>query len=123
MKTCPHPIDLHIAKRLKIQRQLLKMSQKELGEKIGISFQQMQKYENGSNRISASRLFDLAQILEVPISFFFEDSPLSHFPPRPSSNPLFSEDSLNLISSYKNLPLFKQRALYTFLKTFTSTSS
>lgn len=69
----PNPIDIHVGKRLRLRRLLLGLSQDRLGQMIGLTFQQIQKYENGTNRISASRLWDIAVLLEVPISFFFED--------------------------------------------------
>lgn len=66
-------IDVHVGRRVRLRRTLLGMSQEQLGEALNITFQQVQKYERGSNRISASRLWDIAQILDVPISFFFDD--------------------------------------------------
>ena len=69
----PNPIDVHVGSRVRLRRRLLGMSQKKLGEAIGLTFQQVQKYERGSTRISASRLFDLARVLDVPVGFFFDD--------------------------------------------------
>lgn len=69
----PNPIDLHVGTRLRLRRTLLGLSQETLGEAVGITFQQLQKYERGANRISASRLFNLSQVLGVPVGFFFED--------------------------------------------------
>jgi transcriptional regulator with XRE-family HTH domain len=66
-------IDVHVGRRVRLRRTLLGMSQEQLGEALSITFQQVQKYERGSNRISASRLWDIGQILEVPVSFFYED--------------------------------------------------
>ena len=71
------PIDIHVGSRVRLRRTLLGMSQEKLGEAIGLTFQQIQKYERGANRISASRLFDLSRVLDVPISFFFDDMPES----------------------------------------------
>jgi len=71
----PHPIDLYVGRRLRIRRTLLGKSQAALGEVIGVRFQQIQKYELGINRVSASTLYRLGRILEVPIGFFFEDLP------------------------------------------------
>lgn len=71
-KKMPHPVDVHVGGRLRIRRVLLGMSQEKLGEKLGLTFQQVQKYEKGSNRIGASRLFDVSRILDVPVSFFYE---------------------------------------------------
>ncbi|CAK0751329.1 Transcriptional regulator [Azospirillaceae bacterium] len=69
----PNPIDVYVGARLRLRRTLMGMSQEKLGEAIGVTFQQLQKYERGANRISASRLFNLSQALNVPVSFFFED--------------------------------------------------
>lgn len=71
----PNPIDIHVGARLRLRRTLLGLSQEKLGEAVGITFQQLQKYERGANRISASRLFNLAQVLNVPVTFFFDDLP------------------------------------------------
>lgn len=67
------PIDVHVGSRVRLRRTLLGMSQEKLGEALGLTFQQIQKYERGVNRIGASRLFDLARVLDVPIGFFFDD--------------------------------------------------
>ena len=66
-------IDVHVGRRVRLRRTLLGMSQEQLGEALSITFQQVQKYERGSNRISSSRLWDIGQILDVPVSFFFDD--------------------------------------------------
>jgi transcriptional regulator with XRE-family HTH domain len=72
MKKAPNPIDKHVGARLRMRRLLVGMSQEKLGESLGITFQQIQKYEKGANRVSASRLQQLGQVLEVPAAFFFE---------------------------------------------------
>jgi transcriptional regulator with XRE-family HTH domain len=69
----PNPIDVHVGSRVRLRRTLLGMSQERLGNAIGLTFQQVQKYERGANRIGASRLFDLSRVLDVPVSFFFDD--------------------------------------------------
>src|SRR5258706_13748740 len=71
----PNPIDLHVGSRVRLRRMMLGMSQEKLGERLGITFQQIQKYEKGTNRIGASRLQHIARVLSVPVSFFFEDAP------------------------------------------------
>jgi transcriptional regulator with XRE-family HTH domain len=71
----PSPIDVHVGSRIRLRRTLLGMSQEKLGEALGLTFQQVQKYERGVNRVGASRLFDLARVMDVPISFFFDDMP------------------------------------------------
>ena len=73
----PNPIDVHVGSRVRFRRMLLGMSQEKLGEKLGLTFQQVQKYEKGINRIGASRLFDLAQVLGVSVQFFYEEAPSS----------------------------------------------
>ncbi|MGE5547889.1 MAG: helix-turn-helix domain-containing protein [Solirubrobacterales bacterium] len=69
----PNPIDEHVGARVRLRRTLMGMSQEKLGELLGLTFQQVQKYERGANRIGASRLFDLSRVLDVPVSYFFED--------------------------------------------------
>ncbi len=71
----PSPIDVHVGGRVRLRRTLMGLSQERLGEALGLTFQQVQKYERGVNRIGASRLFDLARVLDVPIGFFFDDMP------------------------------------------------
>jgi transcriptional regulator with XRE-family HTH domain len=68
-----NPIDVHVGGRVRLRRMLLGMSQEKLGEHLGLTFQQIQKYEKGINRIGASRLFDLSQVLSVPVQFFYEE--------------------------------------------------
>jgi transcriptional regulator with XRE-family HTH domain len=69
----PDPIDIHVGKRIKLRRTLLHISQEQLAGDIGVTFQQVQKYESGHNRVSASRLFDISRVLNCPIAYFFED--------------------------------------------------
>ena len=71
----PNPIDIHVGSRVRLRRTMLGMSQEKLGENLGITFQQIQKYEKGANRIGASRLQEIASVLNTPISFFFDDAP------------------------------------------------
>ena len=71
----PNPIDVHVGSRVRLRRTLLGMSQEKLGDALGLTFQQVQKYERGANRIGSSRLYKLSQILDVPVSFFFDDMP------------------------------------------------
>lgn len=75
IKKQPNPIDIHVGSRVRLRRMMLSMSQEKLGDSLGITFQQIQKYEKGTNRIGASRLQNIARVLNVPISFFFEDAP------------------------------------------------
>lgn len=71
----PNPIDAHVGSRVRMRRMLLGMSQEKLGEHLGLTFQQVQKYEKGVNRIGASRLYDMANVLGVAVQFFYEDAP------------------------------------------------
>lgn len=68
----PNAVDRHVGSRVRLRRQLLNMSQEKLGEELGVTFQQVQKYERGANRIGAGRLWNLARVLDVPVAFFFE---------------------------------------------------
>ncbi|ENT58565.1 hypothetical protein B987_00278 [Brucella suis F7/06-5] len=74
-KKKPNPIDMHVGSRICLRRNMLGLSQEKLGENLGITFQQIQKYEKGTNRVGASRLQAISSILNVPVSFFFEDAP------------------------------------------------
>ena len=74
-KKKPNPIDTHVGSRVRLRRTMLGMSQEKLGEALGITFQQIQKYEKGTNRIGASRMQQIAATLKVPVAFFFEDAP------------------------------------------------
>lgn len=74
-KKTPNPIDTHVGNRIRLRRNMIGMSQEKLGEQLGITFQQIQKYEKGTNRVGASRLQAIARIMGVPVAFFFEDAP------------------------------------------------
>ncbi|HEU4659721.1 MAG TPA: helix-turn-helix transcriptional regulator [Pseudolabrys sp.] len=74
-KKAPNPIDKHVGSRVRMRRMMMSMSQEKLGDALGLTFQQVQKYEKGTNRIGASRLQQIAHILQVPVSFFFEGAP------------------------------------------------
>ena len=71
----PNAVDVHVGSRIRLRRTLLGMSQTALAESVGLTFQQIQKYEKGGNRVSASRLWQFGQVLDVPVSFFFDDMP------------------------------------------------
>ncbi len=116
----PNPIDVHVGARVKMRRTLLGMSQEKLGEAIGLTFQQVQKYERGLNRISASRLFDIGKVLEVPIGFFFEemDDQVAELSPRMLAgaselaeepvlfdyDPMTRKETLDLVRYYYMIP-------------------
>ena len=77
VKKTPNPVDVHVGNRVRMRRMLVGMSQEKLGDALGLTFQQVQKYEKGANRVSASRLYQMASTLGVPIQFFFDDMPVS----------------------------------------------
>lgn len=115
-------VDQHIAKRLQLRRLMLGMSQTDLAQKCGVSFQQIQKYETAGNRIPAARLFDLSQALETSVAFFFSGLP-GNFPPETKAtrsmrvsdakenDPLAKNESLQLINLYWGLPTDEQREM------------
>ncbi|HYC06041.1 MAG TPA: helix-turn-helix transcriptional regulator [Azospirillaceae bacterium] len=97
----PNPIDIHVGQRLRLRRTLLGLSQESLGEAVGITFQQLQKYERGANRISASRLFNLAQVLGVPVSFFFDELNIGGVPAVASeTDSMARRETLELVRAY-----------------------
>lgn len=102
-------VDRHVGARLRVQRLDLAMSQSELGEKLGVSFQQVQKYEQGSNRVGASRLFQLGAVLGVPVSYFFEGLDADGQPPFKTSDEdclysfIASPDGLALASAFRGI--------------------
>ena len=107
------PIDVHVGARVRVRRMLLGMNQTKLGEALGVTFQQVQKYENGANRISASRLFDLSRMFDVPVQFFFDDMPTAvaasspaqgggkaKKPPSYQPDPMATRETLELVRAY-----------------------
>jgi transcriptional regulator with XRE-family HTH domain len=97
----PDPIDVHVGRRLRQARLLAGLSQEELGEGIGVSFQAVQKYEHGENRLSASRLFRAAKLLARPVSFFFDD--IEDDGPVPVTQGAFSRDEIELVRHYRQI--------------------
>ena len=113
-----HPVDVHVGKRVRHRRWMVGMTQQQLGDIVGIKFQQIQKYETGMNRISASRLWDIAQALDVSISFFFEgfDSDESVDAPATAEvqrgDLLADKEALELVRSYYAIPEAQRRRLF-----------
>lgn len=103
----PNPVDVHVGGRVRLRRTLLGMSQEKLGEAIGLTFQQVQKYERGANRIGSSRLFDLSRVLDVPVEFFFDDMPSSVAARSPAQVRGMAEES----STYELDPMAKRETL------------
>jgi transcriptional regulator with XRE-family HTH domain len=118
-KKVPNPIDKHVGSRVRMRRMMLSMSQEKLGDALGLTFQQVQKYEKGTNRIGASRLQQIAHILQVPVSFFFEGAPASpglspggmSEAPSPAyvSDFLATSDGLSLTKSFMRIKNSKLR--------------
>ncbi|WP_413204575.1 helix-turn-helix domain-containing protein [Rhodospirillum sp. A1_3_36] len=118
----PDPVDVHVGRRLRLRRTLLGMSQEQLANAVGVTFQQIQKYERGSNRVSASRLYDISKVLGVAVAFFFEDigedvTAVRKAPTLPEldglsepaipayeQDPLQKNETLELIRAYWRLP-------------------
>ncbi len=110
----PHPTDVHVGNRVRLRRTLLGMSQTALGEALGLTFQQVQKYECSANRISASKLWNLTQILDVPVSYFYDDMPEDQAGPAPSGNVqepdvLLKRETLELVRAYHRITDHKAR--------------
>ena len=114
-RTGPHPVDIHVGSRVRMRRTLLGMSQEKLGDALALTFQQVQKYERGANRIGSSRLFEISRILDVPVSFFFEEmsseaasaGPLTDSGDPPTADPeefkrdpLAKRETLELVRAY-----------------------
>lgn len=85
-----HPVDIHVGRRIRYRRWMVGKTQQELAEAVGIRFQQIQKYETGANRVSASRLFDIATVLDAPVAFFFDEMD-SDTAPAPASSDAAAE--------------------------------
>lgn len=116
-KRGPHPIDVHVGQRVRARRKMLGMSQTQLGEQLGVTFQQVQKYERGTNRIGSSRLFQMSTTLDVPVAYFFEgaetklpgynaseQNPADHFE---------KQETLDLVEAYYRIadPRIRQKVM------------
>ncbi|MGE5268422.1 MAG: helix-turn-helix domain-containing protein [Thiohalocapsa sp.] len=107
----PNPVDVQVGSRVRLRRNMLGLSQEKLGEALGLTFQQVQKYERGANRIGASRLHELSRVLDVPVSFFFDDTDPVRAPAIPAgfaepptegfdSDPLRRRETVELVEAY-----------------------
>lgn len=113
-----HPVDVHVGKRIRHRRWLVGVTQQQLAEKVGIKFQQIQKYETGANRVSASRLWDIAEVLDADVSFFFagmdkeetqdSDGDVNAVP----ADLLNDKEALDLVRSYYAIPEEQRRRLF-----------
>jgi transcriptional regulator with XRE-family HTH domain len=108
-----HPVDAHVGKRIRHRRWMVGMTQQQLADKVGIKFQQIQKYETGMNRVSASRLWDVADALGVAISFFFEGLGDGQVATGYSQGDMMSDkEALELVRSYYAIPEAQRRRLF-----------
>lgn len=115
-----HPVDVHVGKRIRHRRWMVGMTQQQLAEKVGIKFQQIQKYETGMNRVSASRLWDIAEALAVPVAFFFEGMDAAAAAPVADTGSedsvpadiLADKEALELVRSYYAIPENQRRRLF-----------
>ncbi len=110
-----HPVDEYVGKRVRQRRWMVGLSQQQLGEAVGIKFQQIQKYETGMNRVSASRLWDIAETLGVPVTFFFEGYDGATFDETKASGKgdlLADKEALELVRSYYAIPENQRRKLF-----------
>ena len=110
-----HPVDQFVGQRIRHRRWMVGMTQQDLAEKVGIKFQQIQKYETGANRVSASRLWDIAQAMEVDVSFFFvgyDGANELETAQSPSRDILSDKEALELVKSYYSIPENQRRKLF-----------
>ncbi|NPD13671.1 helix-turn-helix transcriptional regulator [Xinfangfangia sp. D13-10-4-6] len=107
-----HPVDAHVGKRIRHRRWMVGMTQQQLADKVGIKFQQIQKYETGMNRVSASRLWDIADALGVQISFFFEGLAEGDIPHNGQADMMADKEALELVRSYYSIPEAQRRRLF-----------
>lgn len=109
-----HDVDVHVGKRIRHRRWMIGMTQQQLAEKVGIKFQQIQKYETGMNRVSASRLWDIANAVDVPVSFFFDGLAESQAQAKNGveGDILADKEALQLVRAYYALPEAQRRQIY-----------
>ncbi len=112
-----HPVDVHVGQRVRRRRWMVGMTQQQLAEQVGIKFQQIQKYETGMNRVSASRLWDIAEALEVSVSFFFDGIDDAKAAERVAGakvpgDIMADKEALELVRSYYAIPENQRRRLF-----------
>lgn len=126
-----HPVDVHVGKRVRHRRWMVGMTQQQLAEKVGIKFQQIQKYETGMNRISASRLWDISESLSVPVSYFFDGmdadvEATEEMTEAQSAMPgdiLADKEALELVRSYYAIPENQRRRLFELARVLSETAA
>ena len=112
-----HPVDTHVGKRIRQRRWLIGMTQQKLAELVGIKFQQIQKYETGANRVSASRLWDIGEAMGVPVAFFFEGLKEENTvavagSPEAPADMLSDKEAMDLVRTYYAIPEAQRRRLF-----------
>ncbi|UXU74781.1 MULTISPECIES: helix-turn-helix domain-containing protein [unclassified Paracoccus (in: a-proteobacteria)] len=107
-----HNVDVHVGKRIRHRRWMIGMTQQQLAEKVGIKFQQIQKYETGMNRVSASRLWDISRAVDVPISFFFEGLDEANLTEAVPGDILADKEALQLVRAYYAMPEAQRRQIF-----------
>ncbi|WBU52533.1 helix-turn-helix domain-containing protein [Paracoccus sp. SCSIO 75233] len=107
-----HEVDVHVGTRIRHRRWLIGMTQQQLADQVGIKFQQIQKYETGANRVSASRLWDIAKALDVTISFFFEGLTDGRVAANDEGDVMASKEALQLIRAYYAMPEAQRRQIF-----------
>ena len=121
-----HPVDVHVGKRIRHRRWMIGVTQQQLAEQVGIKFQQIQKYETGMNRVSASRLWDIAETLDVPVSFFFDgiDTEKSGAEGNGAAahDLLSDKETLELVRSYYAIPETQRRRLFELARVLSDAS-
>ena len=116
-----HPVDVHVGSRIRQRRWMLGMTQQQLAEKVGIKFQQIQKYETGMNRVSASRLWDISEALDAPVPFFFDGLSSESGETDSQVNDLLGDrEALELVRSYYNIPEAQRRRLFELARVLSS---
>ncbi|AZY93742.1 MULTISPECIES: helix-turn-helix domain-containing protein [Paracoccus] len=107
-----HSVDVHVGKRIRHRRWMIGMTQQQLADKVGIKFQQIQKYETGMNRVSASRLWDIARAVDVPVSFFFEGLSEGEVPGVVEGDIFADKEALQLVRAYYAMPEAQRRQIF-----------
>lgn len=107
-----HPVDVHVGKRIRHRRWMIGMTQQQLADKVGIKFQQIQKYETGANRVSASRLWDISQAMDIPIGFCFEGLSDNVTSANVEGDILSDKEALQLVRAYYAMPEAQRRQIF-----------
>ncbi len=121
----PHPVDVHVGQRVRQRRWMLGLTQQQLAEKVGIRFQQIQKYETGENRMSASRLYDIAQALRTPVIFFYEGLEGGVAEAKAAEggvDPLVDREAIDLVRAFYGMPQEQRRHLFDLARTLGTAS-